>query len=268
VKICLGTAMKQATLESYIPRKSDCEVSIDLQSSDIEAQSSDQFRVPSFSPLRSPQASARDLTLAHTYQEGLAAHLHRATHTLSLATNEFYSLYQAVLEDETGLAQKYRYVYHILSKYESKSEDILVQMCEQLAACEHIKGDVVYLLGLLRSRKALKLLEARMPRSVLLTLQLETFNSKLNVNIGNNRLPVRYINKRQNSDGKTALTKTTFSQTMVLPRHILRQQLEKTQPLHLHSNPNHGSRKDIPNKVIHVQHLGVQQPGHYFRINC
>lgn len=165
-----------------------------------------------FSPSFQVQSRSFNLNKTQKFRKPIGMSVKEEVRDITL--NQYFSLYETIIQGDIMISKQYRLLFYIFSKYISESEDVLIHLCQHLPNYNPLKLDAAYLLGLSKSRKALKILtEIKMQQNIK-ALQKEVMNSIRNVKIGKTYLPINHQCK-QNIDklAETFKSNKIFAQT-------------------------------------------------------
>ncbi len=128
---------------------------------------------------------------------GLRQRLGQISDEAVLVRNHLAFVYRTLMQREMPRGSMYRLVYHAFSEHSSDSEEVLSLLANRLDDKDPLKPDIVYLVGVLKSRRSIRTLDKLQERinGSKGTLEREVTFSRRNIKAGQNYLPVRYASR-------------------------------------------------------------------------
>lgn len=155
-----------------------------------------------------PRVEGED-RLSQTYKAGLE--LDTVSEEGVLFRNQFAFAYRILTQSEVLRSSQYRLLYHVFSSHTSDAAEILLLLAEKLRDRSPIKPDAIYLLGVLKERKALHTLDKLQgrigPQHGVLAAEIAA--ARRGIKAGRNCMPVRY-------SGRTTMQPTSAGDSSLM----------------------------------------------------
>jgi len=180
-----------------------------------------------------------------------------------LANNPLGFIYNMIIQEDCTKFMQYRLVFNLFKKYSQFSEELLVILINNLSNVTDIslKSDIIYLLSLMRSRKAIKILTKMGYCRLGKILNNELLNAKANIiSRERNYFPVKYEKNEYMTPSKN-----THVFTKLERNELFRTQIVKGVKKFGNMGPE-GSNEELMNNedAYKIKSVPVNRPGCYF----